>query len=80
MAGDKRIRDSDGDDVTALANILERGFTRPVMDVQEVEMIRADVRRLMRMVRDRLAENLWDISQEARRVLDGLLEKNGFME
>ncbi|KAH8799764.1 fungal-specific transcription factor domain-containing protein [Xylogone sp. PMI_703] len=63
-----------------LMKIVERGFARPEIDVQEIESIRSDVRRLMHMVRNKLDGSAWELSQEARRVLDALLDKNGFME
>ncbi|RFU29581.1 hypothetical protein B7463_g6767, partial [Scytalidium lignicola] len=67
-------------DTQELVRILERGFARPVVVIQEIETIRTDVRRLMHIVRNRLDGGAWELSQEARRVLDALLDKNGFME
>jgi hypothetical protein len=48
-------------DTGELGNILERGFARPEIDVQEIETIRGDVRRLMRIVRYRLSQSTWEI-------------------
>ncbi|KAG0649311.1 Nicotinate catabolism cluster-specific transcription factor [Hyphodiscus hymeniophilus] len=85
-------------DSDVLMDIMRRGFTQTEPDIQKVEAIRADVRRLMEMVRNRLTGSKWEIcklaelkmtfsmrthmdpAQEARRVLEGLLDKNGFME
>jgi len=50
------------------------------MDPHEVERIRSEMRLLMQMVRDQLINTSWEISQEARRILDSLLEKNAFVD
>ncbi|KFY64612.1 hypothetical protein V496_03149 [Pseudogymnoascus sp. VKM F-4515 (FW-2607)] len=69
-----------GGGAVALGGILERGFAKPEIGAEEIERIREDVRGLMRMVRGRLEGSAWELSHEAMRVLDALLEKNGFMD
>ncbi|OBT56684.1 hypothetical protein VE04_03559 [Pseudogymnoascus sp. 24MN13] len=67
-------------EATALGGILERGFAKPEIGAYEIEAIRGDVRGMMRMVRGRLEGSEWELSHEATRVLDALLDKNGFMD
>ncbi|KFY10195.1 hypothetical protein V491_07775 [Pseudogymnoascus sp. VKM F-3775] len=69
-----------GSDAAVLGAIMERGFTKPEIGAHEIEGIKGDVRRLMRMVRRRLQGSAWELSHEAMRVLDALLDKNGFMD
>ncbi|KFY48609.1 hypothetical protein V495_01190 [Pseudogymnoascus sp. VKM F-4514 (FW-929)] len=69
-----------GSDGAALGGILGRGFAKPEIGVAEIEGIKADVRLAMRMVRGRLEGSSWELSHEAMRVLDALLDKNGFMD
>ncbi|KFY33449.1 hypothetical protein V494_07621 [Pseudogymnoascus sp. VKM F-4513 (FW-928)] len=68
------------DESAALDGIVERGFATPETGSHEIEGIKGDVRRMMRMVRGRLEGSSWELSHEAMRVLDALLDKNGFMD
>jgi hypothetical protein len=88
----------ESDDSNALLDIIGKGFIQTEPDIQKAEAIRADVCRLMQIVRNRLTESVWELcklanlqlmslmsaymdpAQEARRVLEALLDKNGFME
>ncbi|OBT73201.1 hypothetical protein VF21_08720 [Pseudogymnoascus sp. 05NY08] len=64
----------------ALGGIIERGFAKPEIGAYDIEGIKQDVRGMMRMVRGRLEGSAWELSHEAMRVLDALLDKNGFMD
>ncbi|OBT65092.1 hypothetical protein VE03_05224 [Pseudogymnoascus sp. 23342-1-I1] len=79
-AGRARVPGTRGNEAAALSGILERGFAKPEIGAEEIERIRGDVRGLMRMVRGRLEGSAWELSHEAMRVLDALLDKNGFMD
>jgi len=68
------------DEDSQLQHILQRSLKQSRREFHEVETIKADVRCLMRIVRDRLKNSSWEISQEAERVLEGLINKNGFMD
>ena len=48
-------------DMGELGKIVERGFARPEIDAVEIETIRGDVRRLMRIVRRRLTGSTWEL-------------------
>lgn len=51
----------DSSDSKELGELLERGFAPSGVDLREVEGIRADVRRLMHIARNKLDENPWDL-------------------
>jgi hypothetical protein len=48
-------------DIEDLESILDRGFARSEVDSQKIEDIRTDVRHLMRLVRNCLAESEWEL-------------------
>lgn len=54
------IGESDAD---VLGGIMERGFTKPEIGAHEIEGIRGDVRKLMRMVRGRLEGSAWELCE-----------------
>jgi len=68
------------DEASQLQHILQRGLKQSRQEFHEIETIKADVRCLMRIIRDRLKNSSWEISQEAEQVLEGLINKNGFMD
>jgi hypothetical protein len=47
--------------VAPLGAVLERGFAKPEIRAEEIEVIRGDVREMMRMVRVRLEGSAWEL-------------------
>ncbi|KAK2774632.1 hypothetical protein FQN52_004245 [Onygenales sp. PD_12] len=60
-----------------LANMYDRELGHSKLDMQEVQKIKNDLRRLIATVCHRLGERTWEISQEACKILSSLGDREG---
>lgn len=67
---EKRGDAIESSDKDVLVDIIEREFSQTEPDIQKVDIIKADVCRLMQMVRNRLAESAWELCKLANQIVN----------